>query len=209
MAQSLPEHDLGHLVLIALGSNLSDSILVSAAFVQDALNALEEVFDFSMHSSRIFRTPAFPVGSGPDFANAVCALRLQHSPTSLLEILHRIEAKAGRDRSKRWGQRSLDLDLLAVGDVVAPDLHVWQHWHDLPLDAQMKVAPEELILPHPRLQDRAFVLVPLLDVAPDWRHPVTQATVRTMCAACPAADIAAVQPLDIDQNRLVNPGATS
>lgn len=86
----------------------------------------------------------------------------------------------GRERGTRWGQRTLDLDLLAMGDLVLPDAQVYAHWRDLPLEDQARRAPEQLILPHPRLQDRAFVLVPLSDVAPDWRHPVLGRTVLEM-----------------------------
>ena len=65
----------------------------------------------------------------------------------------------------------------------------------MPADRQKTEAPEELILPHPRLQDRAFVLVPMADVAPDWRHPVLGETVTEMVAALPSEDVASVTPL--------------
>jgi 2-amino-4-hydroxy-6-hydroxymethyldihydropteridine diphosphokinase len=92
--------------------------------------------------------------------------------------------------------RTLDLDLLALGDSVLPDAATQEHWRNLPLADQKRLAPDGLILPHPRLQDRAFVLVPLADVAPDWRHPLTGQTVAAMTASLPAAERAAMRPMD-------------
>ena len=101
----------------------------------------------------------------------------------------------GRQRVVRWGQRTLDLDLLAYGDEVAPDLAGYLQWRDLPLEAQSSAAPDQLILPHPRLQDRAFVLVPMADIVPDWRHPVTGHSTTRMLNDLDANDVAQILPL--------------
>jgi 2-amino-4-hydroxy-6-hydroxymethyldihydropteridine diphosphokinase len=145
--------------------------------------------------SRFFATPAFPVGTGPDYVNAAALLETELSPRALLDHLHEIEAELGRERLTRWGQRTLDLDLVAMGDLVLPDAATQDLWRDLPLERQRQEAPDRLILPHPRLQDRAFVLVPMADVAPDWRHPRVGLTVRQMLDRLDPADIATVKPL--------------
>lgn len=145
--------------------------------------------------SRFFMTPCFPIGAGPDYINAAAILSTTLSPIGLLAALHQIEADLGRQRLQRWGNRTLDLDLLAFGDTISPSAVGYRLWHDLAPDQQKLRAPDALILPHPRLQERAFVLVPLLDIAPDWCHPVLGLTVRQMVDALPPADVGAVVPV--------------
>ena len=150
-----------------------------------------------VRASRLFRTPCFPRGAGPDYINAAACVTLpgELSPMDLLTILHRIEESCGRERGGRWIGRTLDVDLLAVGDSILPDAFTQSRWRDLPFRDQLRLAPDELILPHPRLQDRAFVLVPLADVAPDWVHPILGLSVIQMIAQRPPEEVATVMPL--------------
>ena len=187
--------DFGQLALIALGSNKNSCWGDAAETVQKGMNILQSLAHSPFEQSRKYSTPAFPVGSGPDFVNMACAFFTTSSAVDLLQILHGIEADAGRTRDQRWGPRTLDLDLVALGQQVLPDASGHAHWMDLSVADQRQTAPDTLILPHPRVQDRAFVLVPLFDVAPQWRHPVLDVTVTQMLAALPAADRAGVVPL--------------
>lgn len=161
----------------------------------------------ALQQSGFYATPAFPAGAGPAFVNAAAVVETDMTPAAILTVLHRIEAEAARTRDLRWGQRTLDLDLIGFGDQVLPDAATFHHWRNLPLAAQQEIAPSQLILPHPRMQDRAFVLVPLADVAPHWRHPVLGRTVTQMRDACPADDLASVTPLQTGVNSLVNPAS--
>jgi 2-amino-4-hydroxy-6-hydroxymethyldihydropteridine diphosphokinase len=185
----------GSCALIALGSNLPSEAGDSAQTLGQAIQSLSEGEMTISAVSRFFRTPFFPSKVAPDFVNAAILLTSALKPAELLAELHKIEQTFGRLRNQRWDARTLDLDLLAVDQTVLPDALGQRRWMNMPLDAQKNDIPDQLILPHPRLQDRAFVLVPLLDIAPDWVHPVLCKSVSEMCNELPADDISAVQPL--------------
>lgn len=134
---------------VALGSNLGDSykLLHEAMVALDALPSTAVVAQ-----SRLYRTPPWGVLDQPDFLNAVVRLETSLSPYDLLDALLSIEAAAGRVREgERWGPRTLDLDLL--------------HMDGIRLDQG------RLILPHPRMAERAFVLLPLSELAPELLLP--------------------------------------
>jgi 2-amino-4-hydroxy-6-hydroxymethyldihydropteridine diphosphokinase len=180
--------------LVAFGGNLPSGDLTPDATIRAALQAFDAFGLTVERVSPLYRTPCFPTGAGPDYVNAAAVLTLRHiqEAEGVLAVLHEIEARFGRRRDQRWGMRTLDIDLLALGDSVLPDLATFARWRDLSAAEQVRQTPDRLILPHPRMQDRAFVLVPLADVAPDWVHPVSGKTVAQMLAALPAADRDAV-----------------
>ncbi|MAU44641.1 MAG: 2-amino-4-hydroxy-6-hydroxymethyldihydropteridine diphosphokinase [Yangia sp.] len=182
-------------ILIALGANLSSDTGLPRETLHAALARLRDHGLTVLRTSRFFATPCFPAGAGSDYVNACAVLGGDAEPAEVLATLHAVEAEFGRAREQRWGSRTLDLDLLAVGKIVLPDAAFQGRWRELPLDQQLRETPDQLILPHPRLQERAFVLVPLLDVAPDWRHPLLDRTVRELCAALPDEQRAEVKPV--------------
>lgn len=182
-------------ILVALGGNVTSAFGTPLESVQSALLEVETESLRLLSKSALYRTPCFPAGAGPDFVNAAAVYATRLSPEAVLKHLHSVEARFGRTRAARWDARTLDLDLLAYGDCVLPDADTLRHWIGLPLDEQKRRAPEQLILPHPRMQDRGFVLVPLADVAPDWRHPVLDKTVLEMLQALPEAEKADITRL--------------
>jgi 2-amino-4-hydroxy-6-hydroxymethyldihydropteridine diphosphokinase len=166
-----------------------------AELVAVALARLGAAEDRLIAASRPWRTPCFPPGAGPDYVNAAAALATRRGPREMLAHLHALEAEFGRARTQRWGSRTLDLDLIAMDDTVLPDPATQTAWRLLPEAAQIGSTPDRLILPHPRLQDRAFVLAPLAEVAPDWVHPLTGLSVAEMLASRPEAERAEMVPL--------------
>ena len=182
-------------LLIALGANLSSGGEPPQRTLVQAIEKMPSLGLRIVSVSRFFSTPCFPAGAGPDYVNAAVSVAANSHPHAVLSVLHQIEAHFGRIRDQRWGMRTLDLDLLAVGQNILPDLATYQAWQLMAPQAQAKSVPDQLILPHPRLQDRAFVLVPMADIAPDWVHPVLNQTTAQLCTALPRADVMAVRPI--------------
>lgn len=181
--------------LIALGANMPHSGASLPETIRAAIAAVQAVGLQVVAESRLYSTPCFPPGAGPDYVNAAIAVHTPLAAPQILQILHDIEAEFGRTRQVRWGMRTLDLDLLALGDAVLPDLATYRHWQQLAPEQQQQLAPDQLILPHPRMHERGFVLVPLADIAPQWRHPVLGQSVADLCAALPPLARAEVQAL--------------
>ena len=147
---------------IGLGANLGDAAATVAAAVE-ALAGLGHVAAVS----RLYETDPVGVTDQPPFRNAVVLLRTARSPHELLAGLLALEARFGRERTVRWGPRTLDLDLLAYGDVTLDDA--------------------DLTLPHPRAHEREFVLRPLADVAPQLA--LAGSTVERLLAELPAQGV--------------------
>lgn len=147
-----------HAAVVALGANLGEPrAALRSAYA--ALHALGTV----VRTSALYRTA--PVGGPPgqpDYLNAAALLHTALTPHDLLAELLRVEREAGRERRERWGPRTLDLDLVSYDDLV--------------------LQSADLTLPHPRTMDRPFVLAPLADVFPAWRHPETGETVEAALA---------------------------
>ena len=182
--------------LIALGANLPSPVGPPRATLETALEALAGGAIAVRARSPWYRTAAFPAGSGPDFVNGAAVLDTGLAAAELLDALHAVERRLGRHRERRWAPRACDLDLLAWDDRVLPDAATAREWIDLPPDERQHRAPPGVVLPHPRLQERGFVLRPLADVAPDWRHPVLDRTVADLLAALPPDALEGIERLD-------------
>lgn len=155
------------MILVALGANLPDEHGREAReTLRAALDTLAAQPDIRLAAaSRLWESAPVPMSDQPWFVNAVAAVETALPPRALLDRLHGIEAAFGRVRRIRWEARVLDLDLIAYDDLVCGDDQA-----------------SGLVLPHPRLAERAFVLRPLSDIAPDWHHPATGEGLATMLA---------------------------
>lgn len=180
--------------LIALGANLPSWVGGPRETLEEALARLGAAGLETVARSRWWRTPAWPPGAGPDYVNGAAAMRGQMRPEAMLALLHRVETTLGRVRGVRWGPRACDIDLIAAGDRVLPDREALATWI-AKAGALGSENPMGLMLPHPRMQERAFVLAPLAEVAPDWRHPLLGATVVEMLAALGDEAKTGVEPM--------------
>lgn len=158
--------------LIALGSNLSFAQLSKVEILEKTLFIMRDLEINIIGVSDWWESRAFPVGSGPNYINGVIKASSKLTPDEALQSLKKIEVFFGRNRSERWGSRTLDLDILDCNSMILPTKVIFMKWLSLSVELQLKREPSQLILPHPRIQDRLFVLRPLLEVSPNWVHPV-------------------------------------
>ena len=150
------------LAVIALGGNLPGAYPSMALALAAATGQLGPAGFQVRAVSRWWRSAAWPNPADPPFLNGVVLATTALQPEAALSALHRIEAAFGRDRGAANAPRTLDLDLIALGRTV--------------LDGPL------LALPHPRAAERLFVMGPLAEIAPDWRHPVTGETAEKLAS---------------------------
>ncbi len=150
------ERSLDAAIIIAFGSNLAGAFGSSAALLEAAIARLPAFAIAVQQRSVLWRSTAWPNPRDPAFVNAVAIVETPLAPRSLLAALLGLEASFGRFRGAGRGPRTLDLDLIAYGRQI--------------------IRSAGIVLPHPRAAERAFVMGPLAEIAPDWRHPVSDAT---------------------------------
>ena len=163
------------MILIGLGANLPSDAGPPAGTLKRALGELERQGVEIRGVSAFYQTPAWPDPADPAFVNAVAAIQTRLQPVELLTLLHELETAMGRLRSAPNAPRTLDIDLLDYDGGL---------WPGRSSRCPIRAWPE-----------RSFVLVPLLDVAPDWRHPVTGEGIAALLAALPDRDVPKRLPL--------------
>jgi 2-amino-4-hydroxy-6-hydroxymethyldihydropteridine diphosphokinase len=164
------------MILLGLGGNLpSRQFGPPRSTLEAALAALEECDVRVRGRSRWYRSRPVPDDGQPWYVNGVAELETTLAPDQLLARVLAIEAAFGRVRRRRWAPRVIDLDILSYHDH-----HNWN-----------AMSPGAPILPHPHLHERAFVLAPLAELAPAWRHPVLERTAAELLAALPAGQFVA------------------
>ena len=155
-------------IYVGLGANIPSTVGPPLETVKAAVEALRNPQVEIVRTSSWYKSPAFPDPTEPEFANGVIEIDTGLDSSAFLERLHAIERDFGRVRERKWEPRTLDLDLL-----------------DFRGERRSSADGDRLSLPHPRMQDRDWVLLPLRDVAPDWRHPRTGQTIEDLIAALP------------------------
>lgn len=158
-------------IYLGLGTNLGDR----TANLQAAISRLAEELEITAVSP-IYQTPPWGVTDQPDFLNLCLKAETDLPPAKLLTFVKNLETKLGRQPGKRWGPRLIDIDILFYADQI--------------------IETENMIIPHPRLAERAFVLRPLAEIAPDFVHPVFGETVMALSKRVEDAEIRPFTPAD-------------
>jgi 2-amino-4-hydroxy-6-hydroxymethyldihydropteridine diphosphokinase len=148
------------MIYIALGANLPSAIGPPEQTLRRVLALMPSRGLVVEVTSPFYRSPAWPNAADPAYVNAVARVRSKLAPADLMRALLQLEIEFGRRRSVKNAPRTLDLDIVDYGGLVTDAAH--------------------LLLPHSQMHERAFVLRPLADVAPDWRHPVTGQSVSEL-----------------------------
>lgn len=158
------------MILVAIGANLPSRFGTPVETIRAAIDALNIDGVKVSKASRVWLTAPVPVSDQPWYHNTVVEVETGFDAFQLLSVLHKIESEFGRVRYERNEPRVLDLDLVAYkGEIIERP---------------------SLIVPHPRMHERAFVLLPLQDVAPEWVHPVTKQNLEEMIALIPSDQLA-------------------
>ena len=181
--------------LIAYGTNLPGPFGSSSQTILKALDELQLEGFVLIKKSRQYSSAAFPDKEKPRYLNGCIKVQAKMKPLEVLDRLKIIEKKMGRLTEQRWGSRVCDLDLLSFDNELYPNLKTFNYWMTLGLQDQIIEKPLGLLLPHPRIQDRAFVLKPLVDIAPNWRHPVLDLTAEEMLDSIPGVQKEDVVPI--------------
>jgi len=154
------------MILIAFGTNRTGAFGARADILKAAIELLARKGVRVEALSGRYKTQAVGPGPQEDYCNLVARVVVDTGPATLLTLLKRVEFQCGRRPGPRWSARTLDLDLLAYNQMVTG----WNR--DINTLRSGNEAASRLVLPHPRMDFRPFVLRPLIDIAPNWRHPV-------------------------------------
>jgi 2-amino-4-hydroxy-6-hydroxymethyldihydropteridine diphosphokinase len=146
--------------ILLIGGNLGNR----TALLQQAVQLIEQQAGKVVKLSGLYETAPWGNVQQPDYLNQALQISTPLDPLPLLHTLLNIEREIGRIRQQKWGARVIDIDIIFYNDAV--------------------ISLPELKIPHPRMQNRQFVLVPLNEILPDWVHPVFQQTVHALLAAC-------------------------
>lgn len=160
-------------IWLGLGANVRGSWGAPPETLARALSELDALGLRIIAASQRFATSPVGVTRQPPFHNAVIGIQCTHSPFAVLLTLKRLERRAGRRTVMRWGPRPLDIDILDYRGIVVRR-------------GQKTTCPGLLVLPHPQMHRRGFVLVPLVSIAPGWRHPLTKLAARDALKRSPS-----------------------
>jgi len=149
-----------HTVYLSIGSNIGDR----KTHLSRAIEMIAHRIGSIVKESRIYETAAWGLEDQPVFYNQIVQIKSEQKPSEILSKINKIEEEIGRIRNSKWASRKIDIDILFYDDII--------------------LETEDLAIPHPYLQDRNFVLVPFLEINPEYHHPKLKQTIRELYFSC-------------------------
>ncbi len=167
--------------IVVLGSNLTSEFGNSAETLKKCVDEIRSNPSVeSLLESNWYISASFLDKRDPRYVNVGIRFSTNLKPKNLLNFTSGLENKYGRKRQERWGPRTCDIDILLCDQLILPSKLSFNKWLNLDLLDQIRLVPNELILPHPRMQERTFFLKPLNDLRPDWIHPFLNKNAKEM-----------------------------
>ena len=186
--------------VVVLGSNLPSKFGNSAETLKKCVDEIRSHPSIkSLLESNWYISSSFIDEKEPRYVNVGIRFNTNLNPIDLLNYTSGLEKRFGRKREKRWEPRTCDIDILLCNQFILPNKAHFQKWLKLDFSDQIKLSPNELILPHPRLQERTFFLKPLIDLQPDWIHPFLGMKAKEMLDSLPPNELENIKEINANK----------
>ena len=184
--------------VVVLGSNLSSEFGNSAETLKKCVDEIRSYPSIEcLLESNWYISSSFLNIRDPRYVNVGISFSTKLKPKELLNFTSVLENKYGRKRRERWGPRTCDIDILLCDQLILPSKLYFEKWLKLDFFEQKELSPDELILPHPRLQERTFFLKPLNDLQPDWTHPFLEMKAKEMLDSLPSNELQNIEEMKL------------
>ena len=184
--------------VVVLGSNLPSKFGNSAETLKKCVDEIRSHPSIkSLLESNWYISSSLIDEKEPRYVNVGIRFNTNLNPIDLLNYTSGLEKRFGRKREKRWEPRTCDIDILLCNQLILPNKAHFQKWLKLDFSDQIKLSPNELILPHPRLQERTFFLKPLIDLQPDWIHPFLGMKAKEMLDSLPPNELQNIEEIKL------------
>ena len=184
--------------ILVLGSNLSSEFGSSGETLKKCVGELRSFQAIhSLRESKWYISSSFVNEREPRYVNVGVRFSTNLFPADLLNFTSDLENKYGRKRQRRWEPRTCDIDIILCDQLILPSKLHFEKWLKLDLLDQTVLSPNELILPHPRLQERTFFLKPLNDLQPDWIHPFLEMKAKEMLDSLPPNELQNIEEIKL------------
>ena len=184
--------------VVVLGSNLPSEFGNSFETLKQCIFEIRKHLAVeSLLESNWYSSSSFLDKREPKYLNVGIRFSTNINPSELIEFTSGLENKYGRKRSRRWTSRTCDIDILLCDQQILPNREYFKKWLKLDFSDQIRLVPEKLVIPHPRLQERTFFLKPLHDLQPKWVHPFLKLNAKEMLDSLQLNEIESICELNL------------